>query len=78
LGAVTKLHVLTAELQGRDIVKLLEDCLAEAREGTFSSIAVAIVERDGCTRAAWSNAPSYGLLIGAVARLQHDIIEAGS
>lgn len=74
---MTKLHVLTAEPLGDGIIKLLEESLQQAREGKISSVAIAMVDRDGCSESAWSYVPSYGLLIGAVARLQHRLIEAG-
>jgi len=75
---MTKLHVLTPEPLGENIIELLEYALVEARAGRLSSIAIATVDRDGCTESAHSAPPSYGLLIGAVARLQHRLIEAGS
>jgi hypothetical protein len=72
---VSNIRVLTAEPQGEGIVELLEKLLSEAREGALSSAAIAVVDREGCTRSAWSTAPSTPLLIGAVAQLQHCLLE---
>ena len=64
-------HVITAEPQGASIVERLEEVLEQARAGALSSIAIAVVERDGSTGGAWSDAPSMPLLLGSVIRLAH-------
>jgi hypothetical protein len=51
------------------VVEALEAVLTEARAGSVSSVAIAIVYRDGTTGSMWSKAPLAGLLIGAIARL---------
>jgi hypothetical protein len=59
------------------IVETLESALAEAREGRLSSVAVAMVYRDGRTGQLWSTAPLSAMLIGAIARLMHRYNESG-
>jgi glycogen debranching enzyme len=65
------LHIITAEPRGEDVVELLEEALAQAKAGEFSSIAFAGVYRNGCTQQAWSSAPSVSLLLGSVSRLEY-------
>lgn len=66
-----ELRTLTAEPLGTGIIEILEDMLVEARKGNLSSIAVAKVFRDGTTGSEWSHLPSYGLMLGALARLSY-------
>lgn len=72
-----ELRVLTAEPLGGSVIERLEEALARAREGSVSSIAIAIVNRDGSSESCWSDVPSYGLLIGAVARMQYRLMIKG-
>lgn len=65
-----KVHVIDAEPVGEGIVETLEDWLERAKAGEVSSVAIAIVNRDGSASTEWSDAPSQVLLIGAVSRLQ--------
>lgn len=62
-------RVIEAEPHGSGIVEMLEDWLKEARGGRISSLALAVVHRDGAISAEWSEAPSMPLLIGAASRL---------
>lgn len=71
-----KLHVLDAEPPSTDTATKLEEALELARKGLLSSVAIAVVYRDGTCGRAWSKAPSNSCLIGAVARLQHGLIAA--
>lgn len=64
-----QLHTITAEPQGVGIVELLEEYLVQAKEGKLSSIAVAAIDREGCSDVGWSRAPSGMLLVGAISRL---------
>lgn len=64
------LRVIDAEPAGANTVAMLEDALEAARNGQLSSAAIAVVYRDGTTGRAWSEAPSFSCLLGAVARLQ--------
>lgn len=66
-----ELRVLTAEPLGEGIVELLERYLEDAKAGKLSSLAIAAVDREGCMDCGWSLAPPAGLLMGAIARLQH-------
>ena len=61
-----ELKVLTAEPLGVDVVEVLEDMLASAKKGEFSSVAVVYVTRSGETGSSWSRRPSQGLMIGAM------------
>jgi len=66
---MTKLKVIDAEPIGVDVVATLESVLERAREGRISSVAIAMVYRDGSTNRTWSKSPSLSALVGAVARL---------
>jgi hypothetical protein len=68
---VTDLRVISAEPLGVDIIEVLRRALEKAEAGELSSVAIAMVYRDGCTGASWSSAPSLALLLGSVARLSH-------
>lgn len=70
------LHVLNAEPPGQAVVKVLQDALARARKGELSSVAVALVERDGTSQWDWSMAPNISTLIGAVERMKADLIRS--
>jgi hypothetical protein len=72
---LASLKVLDAEPVGADAVEKLEDALTKAKAGELSSVAIAVVYRDGTSGRAWSAAPSLSCLIGAVARLQSALIE---
>ena len=66
--------VIDAEPLGADVIATLESVLEQARAGQVSSVAVAVVYRDGSTGKTWSGAPSASTLVGAVARLQASLI----
>lgn len=68
-----ELREITAEPLGEGMIEMLEEIMAEVREGRISSLAVAQVYRDGTTCARWSHLPSYGMMLGAVTRLLHRI-----
>ena len=68
------LRVIEAEPQGKAIIERLEWALAQAKDGNLSSVALAVVYRDGTIDHHWSDAPNSSLLIGACARLQAAII----
>ena len=67
------LHVIPAEPVGTDIIERLEEALSKARAGEVSSVAIALVYRDGCIEGSWSAPPSHGLLLGSVNRLAYRI-----
>jgi hypothetical protein len=71
---ITNVKVLDAEPVGADTVAKLEEALEKARAGQLSSVALAVVYRDGTSGRAWSSAPSLSCLIGAVVRLEHALI----
>lgn len=64
------LHVIEAEPEANDIAEKLRAALADAEAGRLSSIAIAVVYRDGATGNSWSKMPSIGTLVGSVALLQ--------
>ena len=68
------LSVIEAEPVGADVIDRLEELLEKARAGEISSVAAAVVYRDGSTGSCWSSAPSFGLLIGSTAVLQANLI----
>ncbi len=63
--------VLDAEPPGIGIIELLQELTAQAKAGELSSIAVAIVFRDGSADQRWSFAPSGAAQIGSAAMLVH-------
>lgn len=63
------LSVLEAEDPGRGVIERLEEALEQAREGKVSSVAIALVYRNGSTNTAWSHPPNMMLLAGAVHHL---------
>jgi hypothetical protein len=67
---MTALRVIEAEPVGGDIVDKLQTALNEALAGRLSSVAIAVVYRDGATGSSWSEAPSLGLLLGSATLLQ--------
>lgn len=69
------LRAIEPEPLGEAVIPLLEEALRLARAGELSSVAVALVHRDGCTQSLWSEPPSVGLLLGSVHILAHKIME---
>lgn len=67
------LTVIPSEPQGRSVQATLKAVLADAKAGAISSIAIAIVHRDGGVAEAWSELPSVPAMIGATARLLHSL-----
>lgn len=65
------LRVLDAEPIGADVVEALRTALDKAEAGELSSVAIAVVYRDGVTGRFISKPPSLGLLLGSVTRLAH-------
>jgi hypothetical protein len=75
---VTKLHEIKAEPPvSPDVIERLTEVCKDVEDDKVSSIAIAVVYRDGSPGLCWSTPPSYTCLIGAVARLQHALIRAG-
>jgi hypothetical protein len=68
------LRVIDAEPPGKAVVKVLKDALARARKGEISSVAIAVVERDGAANWQWSYAPNNSTLIGSIERMKADLI----
>lgn len=71
---VADLIPIQCEPVGEDIATRLNEVWEKHDEGLISSIAIAVVYRDGSTSTSNSNAPSIATLIGAVARLQARLI----
>jgi len=70
---MTSLRVLDPEPPAANVIETLEDALVEARQGRLSSVAVAIVYRDGAAGGTWSELPSRVAMLGSIARLNHKI-----
>jgi hypothetical protein len=64
------LHVLDSAPIADGVIEKLREALDEAEAGHLSSVAIAVVYRDGATGTSWSSPPSTGTLIGAVTLLQ--------
>jgi hypothetical protein len=72
---VAELRVLDAEpAPSPDIIERLTEVCKEVEDDKVSSVAVAVVYRDGTTGKSWSTAPSLSLLIGAVERLKAALV----
>lgn len=72
-----ELRKIDAEPLGTQVVERLEETMAAAKRGELSSVAIAVVYRDGSTGTCWSEAPSIGLLIASTTRLQHRLLTIG-
>lgn len=70
---MTSFSVLESEPPAANVIEPLEEALAEARDGRLSSVALAVVYRDGACGASWSELPSHAAMLGAVSRLAHRI-----
>lgn len=70
-----RLKVIESEPIGEDVIAKLEEVLERARKGELSSVAVAVVYRDGCSGQSWSQCPSLPALIGSVAKLKHKLLD---
>lgn len=68
---MAEVRVIDSEPIGEDVIARLKETLEEAEAGKISSVAIAIVYRDGFTDNLWSTAPSLSTLIGAVSRLEY-------
>lgn len=71
---MNKLRVIEAEPLGENVIERLKEALEKAEAGEVSSIAIALVYRDGSSGRSWSNAPGLSALIGATARLEAALI----
>ena len=63
-------------IAAQDAVAVLEQWLAKAKAGELVGVAIAAVRYDGATSTGYSKCANVGTLIGAIARLQHRVIEA--
>ncbi|PTR05676.1 MULTISPECIES: hypothetical protein [unclassified Novosphingobium] len=70
-----ELHVIPCEPRGDDIRRALLDILVLARRGELSSVAIAYVDRDGCTGCAYSEAPSRATQVGSVEAMKHRLLQ---
>jgi hypothetical protein len=69
-----ELHTIDAEPPGHDVIEKIGEVLGIASSTRLSSVAIVIVHPDGSPQFFWSDAPSKGLLVGSVARLQHALL----
>ena len=63
------LEVIEPESVSPDLIETIERVLEKAKAGEVSSVAIAVVYRDGATSTTWSTPPSFATLLGAVAHL---------
>lgn len=63
------------DLLRRNVIETLEACLALARRGELSGVAIAAVRTDGGGFKSWSDGASSNGLVGVVALLQHRLME---
>jgi hypothetical protein len=73
-----KLRTIEPEPLGEGIVKALEGALELARDGKLSSVAIALVYRDGCAGNVSSFMPSRAAMVGSLAMLQDKIINGAA
>jgi len=59
----------------QDAIEKLEYALAQAKDGRIACVGIAIVTSDGGIDTIWSRCHLAGSLIGAIALLQHRLIE---
>ncbi len=71
-----ELHEIQPEPAGENVIARLEEALEAARAGKLSSVALAIVYRDGCTGSGWSDIQNWSLQIGAIVLLQAQMLRA--
>lgn len=57
------------------MLKVLDDVRERIERGELSSIAVAMVSREGSTAQVWSKLPSIGTMLGSVSVLHHRLID---
>lgn len=67
------LHAIEPEDLAENVVEKIEEVLKLAKAGEISSVAFAIVYRDGRTGGKWSRLPSIGLMLGSISRLAHKL-----
>lgn len=65
------LTVIEAEPPGEGVIEALEWALEKTRAGEISSVAIAIVNREGAISRRWSRLPSYPAMLGSLARLMY-------
>jgi hypothetical protein len=70
---VADLIAIEAEDQAADIIDTLERVLEKARAGELSSVAVALVYRNGSVGHRRSALPSFPVMVGALNRLIHKL-----
>lgn len=70
-------HLLTVKPEppiSPDVIEHLTMVCEWVQKDEVSSVAIAVVHRDGATSTVWSAPPNKATLIGAVARLQHRLV----
>ena len=63
-------------LCNQDAIDRLEEALKQAKAGELIAVAIAAVTSTGAITRAWSSCELVGPLIGAVANLQHELIDS--
>ena len=70
-----ELRVIPSQSEGVGVVELLEDALARARKGEYSSLVIVYVDREGCTGHGWSKLHSRSTQIGALFRAMNALAQ---
>jgi len=70
------LRLITSAPPCENIADVMDELLEMMQAGGVSSLAIAMVDRDGCANTIYSHAPSLSTLIGAVSVLQHRLCQA--
>jgi hypothetical protein len=71
---MAELHKIDCEPQGNGIDALFDELRTRYDNGEISSVAVAIVHRDGTCDYLNSFCPSYTAIIGAIERMKYRIV----
>lgn len=69
-----ELREITCEPASPDLRERIDELHEIVAAGEVSAVAYAVVYRDGSTNFAFSRLPSRATMIGAVARLQHKML----
>ena len=74
---MTKLHAINPEPPvSPDVIERLTEVCDWVRDDQVSSIAIAVVHRDGGVSTVWSRPPAIVTLLGAVERLKFRLAQA--
>ena len=73
---VAELKFITAAPVGKGAAERLGTALGLAASGEVSSVAIAIVRRDGSPEWMWSDAPNTSTLLGSIERMKYAMMQS--